>query len=100
VVSVSGRGSPRYRFLDHREVGRIELDVERAHCDRADRDVATIAMSINHFGPVPGAEAFVARMRPFAELGVDTVILMPIGPDPIGFVGRVDAEIVPRLADP
>jgi hypothetical protein len=34
------------------------------------------------------------------ELGVDMVILMPIGPDPIGFVGRVDAEIVPRLADP
>jgi F420-dependent oxidoreductase-like protein len=76
-----------------------KLDVLRAHCDEAGRDVATIGTSINHFGPLPSPDAFVAQMRPFAELGVDMVILMPIGPDPVGFVERSGAEIVPRLAE-
>jgi F420-dependent oxidoreductase-like protein len=76
-----------------------KLDVLRAHCDEARRDVETIAKSINHFGPAPDASAFVARMRPFAELGIDMVILMPTGPDPVGFVERAGAEIVPHLAE-
>lgn len=76
-----------------------KLDVLRAHCDEARRDVETIAKSINHFGPASDASAFVERMRPFAELGIDMVILMPTGPDLVGFVERAGAEIVPHLAE-
>lgn len=49
--------------------------------------------------PVPHAGPFVERMRPVAELGIDMVILMPTGPDPVGFGDGAGAEIVPHLAE-
>jgi F420-dependent oxidoreductase-like protein len=76
-----------------------KLDVLRAHCDEADRDAGTITKSINHFAPLPRADTFMQQMRSFAALGIDMVILMPVGPDPVGFVERAGAEIVPRLAE-
>jgi F420-dependent oxidoreductase-like protein len=76
-----------------------KLDVLRDHCDKAGRDFQTVARSINHFGPLPSADAFVAQMRPFTQLGIDMVILMPTGPDPVAFVKRVGEDVVPRLAE-
>jgi F420-dependent oxidoreductase-like protein len=75
-----------------------KMDVLRAHCEVAGRDVDTIEKTINHFGPIPDLEAFVAEMGTFAGLGIDMVMLMPAGPDPVGFVERAGAEVVPRLA--
>jgi F420-dependent oxidoreductase-like protein len=86
-------------FSRTREEVAHKLGVLRAHCQEAGRDIATITKSINHFGPLPSADAFVERMRPFAELGIDMVVLMPVGPDPVGFVEHAGAEIVPRLAE-
>src|SRR6266511_2746987 len=62
------------------------------------RLVARYADACNLFGPLPDPDEFVRQMRPLAELGIDMVILMPVGPDPVGFVERAGAEILPRLA--
>ncbi len=61
------------------EVSR-KLDVLRAHCDDVGRDYADIRVTILHgsealiAGDVDG---FVEQLRPYAAIGVETVILRP-----------------------
>ena len=86
-------------FVRTPEEAAHKLDVLRAHCEDVGRDFDGIGASINHFGPVGPADAVVERMRAFADLGIDMVIFMPVGPDPVGFVQRLGEEIVPRLAE-
>ncbi len=85
-------------FSRTREEVAHKLDVLRSHCEREGRDHDAIGKTVNHFGPLPDPDEFVRQMRPLAELGIDMVILMPVGPDPVGFVERAGAEILPRLA--
>jgi hypothetical protein len=49
--------------------------------------------------PTPeSAAGFVEEMKPYAGLGIREVVLMPFGPDPVGFVGRLAGTVVPDLA--
>ena len=42
--------------------------------------------------------AFVKAMGPYAELGIDRVILLPFGPDPVVFV-RLVGHVMPVPAE-
>ena len=74
-----------------------KLDVLRRHCTELGRDYDTIAKSILYTGGWPG-DGFVDEMRRYADLGIDTVVLMPGGPDPAGAVAALGEDLVPRLA--
>jgi hypothetical protein len=50
-----------------------------------------------HTGGWPG-DGFVDEMRRYADLGIDTVVLMPGGQAPTGVVAALGKELVPRLA--
>ncbi|MCL2465345.1 MAG: LLM class F420-dependent oxidoreductase [Micrococcales bacterium] len=57
-----------------------KLDVLHAHCERLGRDPREIRVTCSHDGPQlydGDVAGFVAEMRPYAALGVDTVILRP-----------------------
>jgi F420-dependent oxidoreductase-like protein len=76
-----------------------KLDVLARHCDTEGRDPATVERTIlfvrDAFADV---DAFIAEMAGYARLGVTTVDLMPTG-DPVVYIERVGAEIIPRLAE-
>jgi F420-dependent oxidoreductase-like protein len=75
-----------------------KLDVLARHCDAEGRDPASIERTILALtNPLDDIDAFVAQMAQYAELGVDTVELMPVG-DPVAFVTEVGDRIVPALA--
>jgi alkanesulfonate monooxygenase SsuD/methylene tetrahydromethanopterin reductase-like flavin-dependent oxidoreductase (luciferase family) len=83
------------------EVAR-KLEVLRAHCEQVGRDPGEIAKSVLYVGDalVKGVrERFVEEMRPFAALGVDTVVVMPLVEQPIAFVERLGTDVVPALAE-
>jgi alkanesulfonate monooxygenase SsuD/methylene tetrahydromethanopterin reductase-like flavin-dependent oxidoreductase (luciferase family) len=79
-----------------------KLDVLREHCRREGTDYHRIEKSILYVGPPPAkpasAAGFVEEMRPYAELGIRQVVLMPSGPDPVGFVGNLAGNVIPQLA--
>jgi F420-dependent oxidoreductase-like protein len=75
-----------------------KLEVLARHCDTEGRDPATIQKTILGFGdPLADVDAFVATMATYAGMGVDLVEVMPPGPDPAGWAGRLGEEVVPRL---
>lgn len=83
------------------EVAR-KRDVLRRHCEQIGRDPREVAMSLLYVGDalVNGAtERFVEEMRPYAALGVDTVVVMPLVEEPVGFVERLGDAVVPALAE-
>ncbi len=75
-----------------------KLDVLRRHCDDVGRDYDEIRKSILFYGWPDGA-GFAAEVKPYADLGVDTVIVMPRGDNPAADVAGLGAEVVPRLAE-
>jgi F420-dependent oxidoreductase-like protein len=76
-----------------------KLDILEGHCEAEQRDPATVARTLLYIrDPLADVDAFVAEMASYARLGVGLVDLMPTG-DPVAFVERVGAEIIPRLAD-
>ena len=83
------------------EVAR-KLEVLRAHCLDVGRDPGEVAMSVLYLGDalVKGDDGrFVEEMRPFAALGVETVVVMPLVEEPVAFVERLGAEVVPALGE-
>jgi F420-dependent oxidoreductase-like protein len=76
-----------------------KLDVLARHCDTEGRDPATVARTILYVrDPFADVDGFVAEMAGYARLGITMVDLMPAG-DPVAYVERVGAEIIPRLAE-
>ena len=77
---------------------RQKLEVLRGHCFREGRDYDGIRKTVLYNGPsldAGGADAFVEAMRPYADLGVDEVIVMPLGADAPEQVRRL-GDVVPR----
>lgn len=73
-----------------------KLDVLRRHCDEVGRDYDTIQKTANHNGPI--TDSFVDDMAAYAELGIETMIVMPPGDTPAKYVEEVVAPLVPQLA--
>jgi Luciferase-like monooxygenase len=79
-----------------------KLDVLRAHCAHVGRDPGEVAVSLLYLGDalVKGDSGrFVREMQPFAALGVDTVVVMPLVEPPLAFVERLGREVVPALGE-
>jgi F420-dependent oxidoreductase-like protein len=78
-----------------------KLRVLRGHCEAVGRDPAAIRRTVLYQGDALLAgdvDGFVAEMRPYAALGVDTVIVMPPGDAPGAWIERVGAPAVAGLA--
>jgi F420-dependent oxidoreductase-like protein len=77
-----------------------KLEVLARHCEDVGRDPATIEKTILAVrnDPIADADAFIAAMAQYAQLGVELVEVVPRGPDPLAFATRVGEEVVPRLA--
>ena len=57
-----------------------KLEVLRGHCEEADRDYDTVRRTITYSGEAATAEdldTFTRDIEPYAELGIDTVIVSP-----------------------
>jgi F420-dependent oxidoreductase-like protein len=80
-----------------------KYEVLAAHCAREGTDFAGIAKTVLWVAPViPGAEggaAFVEQLRPFAEIGVEQVHVMPFLADPTEFVAGLGEHVVAGLAE-
>jgi len=78
---------------------RHKLDVLRGHCEAVGRDYAAIQKTIVHVGPPPGGDgdAFVKEMETYAAIGIDMVMVVPSGGDPVGSV-RGLAGVAKRIA--
>ena len=64
-------------------------DVLRRHCDEAGRDPAEVKTSVLYTGDALAngeISRFVDDVRPYARLGVETMIVMPLVADPVAFV--------------
>jgi F420-dependent oxidoreductase-like protein len=76
-----------------------KLDVLRGHCEAVGRDYAKIQKTIIAMGPPPNGDGrdFLKEMEPYAAMGIDMVIVVPSGQDPVGSV-RGMAKVAPQLA--
>ena len=89
-------------FVNTPEEATHKLEVLRGHCDTEGTDYGSIRKTMLYSGAsLLGAdyEGFVTEMAGFAAAGIDGVMVMPLGPDPVGFAAAVGEQVVPRLAD-
>ena len=81
------------------EIGR-KLDVLRSHCAAEGRDYDTITKTIlAHEDPFNDVGGFLARMSEYADLGVETVLLVPLTDDPVGYATRAGTDLVGPLSE-
>ena len=81
---------------------RHKLDVLRAHCEREGRDPTSITTSLLYVGDAllhGDAERFLDEIRPYAELGVRTAIVMPLTDRPLEFIHQLGRHVIPRAAE-
>jgi len=77
-----------------------KLEVLARHCEAEGRDPAEIEKTIlSSLDPVADLDRFLASMEEYARLGIDTVWVVPRGPDPAGWVAQASSAAVPRLAE-
>jgi F420-dependent oxidoreductase-like protein len=83
------------------EIGH-KLDVLRRHCDRLGRDASEIAKTILYAQDAlmtGDYDGFLEEMTEYRDIGVDQVIVMPMGEgDPAGWIDTVCGAVEPRLA--
>jgi F420-dependent oxidoreductase-like protein len=88
-------------FVNSPEEATHKLQVLRDHCATAGTDYDSIRKTMLYTGGLlPGSdyEGFVAEMAGFAAAGIEGVMVMPLGPDPVRFAEAVAVQVVPRLA--
>lgn len=74
----------------------------RGHCAQLGRDPGEIATSVLYVGHAlmrGDTERFVEEARAYAELGVATIVVMPLTERPVEFIERLGSEVVPRVAE-
>ncbi len=79
---------------------RHKLEVLRGHCDREKRDYESIRKTVLYMRAQPKPESaheFVEEMKLYAGLGIEQVMLMPMGGEPEKSVSEL-APLVERLA--
>lgn len=79
-----------------------KLEVLRSHCEREGRDYASIRKTILYNAQTLARgddPAFVEEMREYAALGVQEVIVMPIGAHALDFVKRLGTQAIPQVAE-
>ena len=87
-------------FAPDPDVVAHKLEVLARHCDAESRDPADIEKTILGFAdPLEDVDGFISSMAKYAGLGVELVELMPMGPDPAGWVAQLGERVVPKLAE-
>ncbi|MCU1476882.1 MAG: family F420-dependent class oxidoreductase [Subtercola sp.] len=82
------------------EETKRKLAILAEHCDAEGRDYDSIQKTILGGGdPIGDPDGFLATMEGYAGLGISHVQLVPMGPDPVGFVETLGEQIIPRLAE-
>lgn len=78
-----------------------KLDVLAGHCEAEGRDYAEIEKTMLAVGSnaLDDVDAFVAKMRACAKLGIEKVWVSPPGPDPAAWVEQVTEQVLPRLRE-
>lgn len=61
--------------------------------------VARYGDACNLFGTSADIDRFLASMEEYARLGIDTVWVVPRGPDPAEWVQQASTAAVPKLAE-
>ncbi|OBH10146.1 LLM class F420-dependent oxidoreductase [Mycobacterium sp. E1747] len=80
-----------------------KVEVLKRHCEEIGRDPREIRKTLMlgpQFDPFGDPTAFMNAMQGFAEAGIELINIaaLPGNPDPIGFVGRLGDEVIPKLA--
>ncbi len=89
-------------FVTSPEEATHKLQVLQGHCVTEGTDYGSIRKTMLYSGAsLLGSdyEGFVSEMAGFAAAGIEGVMVMPLGPDPVGFTTAVADQIVPRLAE-
>jgi hypothetical protein len=75
--------------------------VLRDHCEREGTDYNAIRKTVLYTGGALATgdmDAFVADLSGLAAVGIEGVMIMPVGPDPVGIIEQV-APVVGRIAE-
>ncbi|MEO9323922.1 LLM class F420-dependent oxidoreductase [Nocardioides sp. C4-1] len=86
-------------FSEGTDVVAHKLDVLRRHCDDAGTDYDAIEKSIIWMGDTTDPDAFLTEMSGYAPLGIQTVVVVPGGDDPVAWTTDMVEKVLPRLAD-
>ena len=81
---------------------RKKLDVLRAHCEKQDRPYDEIRKTILYTGQTflsGDMDGFVAQMQAYARLGIEEVIVMPVGDRALELVEKLGTDVVPHLSN-
>jgi alkanesulfonate monooxygenase SsuD/methylene tetrahydromethanopterin reductase-like flavin-dependent oxidoreductase (luciferase family) len=79
-----------------------KLEVLRRHCDDVGRNPDDITKTILYVGDTlrnGDPDGFASEMEAYAKLGISTVVVMPLDDQPLAFIERVGADVIPRLAE-
>jgi F420-dependent oxidoreductase-like protein len=71
-----------------------KIGVLKRHCDAVGRDIADIEITTMYREPNPSVDEIIRSAEAFAELGVRTLVLSPIGDDP---AGNLEATFGPAI---
>jgi F420-dependent oxidoreductase-like protein len=76
-----------------------KLAVLDGHCATEGRDPAEIQRTaVLGDDPLDDVDGFLRKMEQYAALGIDQVWVGPRADDPVGSVGRICEQVLPRLA--
>jgi hypothetical protein len=76
-----------------------KLEVLADHCEAEGRDPPTIEKTvISGSDPVGNPDGFLAGVEEYARLGMELVVVSPVGPDPAAWVSQLSERVVPRVA--
>lgn len=87
-------------FSEGPDVVAHKLDVLRGHCADAGTDYDAIEKSIIAMSDATGdPDGFLREMESYAALGIETVVLVPGGDDPVAWTTDMVEKVLPRLAE-
>lgn len=89
-------------FVNTPEEATHKLGVLRNHCENEGTSYDRIRKTMLYTGATLFAadyEGFVKEMAGFADAGIEGVVVMPIGPDPVGLTEQLADQVLPRLAE-
>lgn len=99
---VAKYGDARNLFTRSPEEVAHKLEVLRRHCTDVGRDYETIEKTILYTGNTLARgdmDGFREEMLEYAKFSIEAVFVMPVGPEPIAFIERLQGDPIQRLAE-
>lgn len=88
-------------FVGTPEDATHKLNVLREHCEREGTDYDAIRKTILYTGAALHSgdmDGFVTDLAGLAAAGIEGVMIMPVGPDPIAAIEQV-AAVIPKISE-